>query len=180
MRTRILSKLEYPVLDIEIVKQHTRVDDDLDTDLLKAYISAAISVAEKHTNRMLVPTIVDGHWPTYLAKVYLPFGHTQEPTSLTATDKYGVSEDVAFTYNSVDESVNVSVDYVNHIDFTIQFDCGYRSGEVPKGLQQGLLLLVGTLYNVREDVSYGVNAYAVPLASKMLFNKFKIHAIGNV
>ncbi len=60
----------------------------------------------------------------------------------------------------------------------MEYKCGYAEGEVPIGIKQGIMMLVGTLYNVREDVSYGIQAFNVPMTSKLLFDKYKIYAMG--
>lgn len=47
------------------------------------------------------------------------------------------------------------------------------AGELPAGLQQGVLLLVGQFYANREPVAFGVSVHEVPRAAGWLLNQYR-------
>lgn len=48
-----------------------------------------------------------------------------------------------------------------------------ENGELPGRLKQGMLLMIGHLYNVREPVLIGVNANKIPFGFDWLISAFK-------
>lgn len=176
MRFVINSQDDYEIVPMSTIQQHTRVDDGYDRELLEAYRDAATELAAKQTNRMLVPTNVTIYVPNYKAWIALPFGQVGDITKVEALNGEGTKVEVEYTYNAIGERITFGSGLTDHTDFEITYDCGYPQGDVPNPIVNGILMLVGTFYNVREDISYGVSGYEMPITSKRLFNLFRIPA----
>jgi hypothetical protein len=48
-----------------------------------------------------------------------------------------------------------------------------EEGKMDAGLQQGVLLLIGQMYNTREPVSFGGSVHEVPLSAKWILRSFR-------
>ena len=56
----------------------------------------------------------------------------------------------------------------------VYFTCGYSSADlVPKDIKQALLLIIGHLYENRQDVVTGTQVNEMPLASRYIMEKYR-------
>lgn len=176
MRTKITNVKDFNDVSLEMVMNHTRVDDGYDAELLQSYLSASIDLAGKYTNRALTERTVQAYLPVAQSVIRLPYGSVSAINNVTGVNRDGDEVSIEFTFNDISESISLSdTDYT---DVKIEYECGYPEGEVPKGIVQGILMLTGTLYNTREDISFGVTAYKVPFTSKALLDAYRIIPVG--
>ncbi len=181
MRTKVISREDVNDISTSEVLEHCRVDDDYDNELIQSYLLASMNIAEVETNRMLTPSVVDAYTQYHDKKIYLPYGEVSGVTEIKATfDEVEVTiPDTDYIFNEIDESVEIDKKlYINHTDFKIRYNCGYPADALPNAIKQAILMTVATLYNVREDISYGVQAYKTPMTSKRLFDLHRIRTGG--
>ncbi|EDM66147.1 hypothetical protein PE36_00080 [Moritella sp. PE36] len=180
MRTKVISREEFYAFQPKEMRDHLRVDDDYDNDLINAYYLAAIDTAEKETNRLLTPSVVDAYVATYREKIYLPYGEVSAIVEVSATNTSDEVEIITgYKFNEIDESISLNESlYRNHTDFVIRYECGYAIGSLPSAIKQGVFMATASMYNVREDVTYGVQAFKVPITSRRLFNLHRIPSGG--
>lgn len=60
-----------------------------------------------------------------------------------------------------------------HIDEKLSDIAEREGGELPKPLLQAMLLMIATLYNSRESVSYGATPIEVPLTFNYILSLYK-------
>lgn len=156
-------------LDLEDARRHLRIDSDFEDDdgLISLLISMAREAAEKETQRTLITSgyrlTLDG-FPRGI--IELDKGKVQSITSITYRDSAGAWQTLAAQYYASDltgcparimpaygtvwpttypEIGSVRVNYV----------AGYGDApaDVPAGIRQWMLLLIGTVYANRELVA---------------------------
>lgn len=175
MRSVVIKKGHTSDISIDEVMSHCRVEDDEEKPLLQIYLDAAIDVAEQKTNRLLAPSTVVSISQEYRDVFYIPYGQLIDITKVECIDPYGDTVTVTdFDADFINGAVRVPAIYSNHRSFTFSYSCGFADGELPKAIKQGILMTVMTLYNTREDISYGLNAVKVPRSSEYLFNLYRL------
>ena len=73
-----------------------------------------------------------------------------------------VDED--YVFNEITEEIAVLSDYS---DITITYAV---DGMFPQSVKHGILMLISTMYNNREDFITGLSVESLPLTAKQLFN----------
>ena len=170
-------------ISLSLAKQHLRLPDSEDEDeLIQIYITAARTYAEQFMNR----AIIKQTWKLYLdelaEKIVLPMADLITVSSFKIIDEDGdeITVDssdylvntasfkgcVVFKEDKLSEYEVYELQEVNGVE--IQFDAGYgeAADDVPAHIRQGLLLLIGHLYENRENsttvnltnIPFGVNA----------------------
>lgn len=163
-------------------KTHLRVDVSTEDTYIDTLVSAARQWCEKYTNRALITQTITETFDTFPAtgeSLILTVGKVASVTSLKyytggvlttwnaanyIVDVQGeqsrISEALDITWPDIDDRVNaVEVIYV----------VGTSSGSVPAAIKHAILLLVGSMYENREDT---VKKY--PSAIEMLLNPYRI------
>ncbi len=166
----------FDLISLDILKEHIRQDDDYENEIIQAYYLAAIDYAEKYTNRYFTETNIIGYQRDYSSKILVPFD-INEVVSVKARNNDTVV-DIEFTFNVVSNEIEIKSDYKMYSDFEVCFSTGYKENELPKAIHQGILMLFATIYEVREDVSYGVTANKVPFKSTMMLDMYKLPISG--
>lgn len=176
-------------------KTHQRVDQDAEDDLIKSYITAARQRAEKFTNRVFVTQT----WQIYFDRfpetdrIRLPLPPLQSITHV----KYTNEDDSTSTFDSSKYRVNDKTNpgqivlkndenwpnptkelkSVNAVE--IKFDAGYGAvSDVPATIKNAIKLIVGHLYEHREEVVVGTNVMKIPLTAKTLLGTEKVYTSG--
>lgn len=171
-------------ITLTLAKQHLRIlDTEIEEDdLIQGYIIAARSYAESFMNR----AIIKQTWKLYLDKltnkIVLPKAELISVGSFKIIDDSGIEitvdksdylvntasfkGSIIFKENKLSEYLVYELKEVNGVE--IQFDAGYGDtpDDVPGHIKQGLLLLIGHMYENREnsapvnliDIPFGVTA----------------------
>lgn len=171
-------------ITLTLAKQHLRIlDTEIEEDdLIQGYIMAARSYAESFMNR----AIIKQTWKLYLDKltnkIVLPKAELISVGSFKIIDNSGseITVDtsdylvntssfkgsIIFKENKLSEYLAYELKEVNGVE--INFDAGYGDtpDDVPGHIKQGLLLLIGHMYENREnsapvnliDIPFGVTA----------------------
>jgi uncharacterized phiE125 gp8 family phage protein len=182
---------EEPV-GLPVVKQHLRLDTDVDDTLLTTYATVARMMVESYLNRVLVTQTltwtvqeVDPRrteallWmPTTLE---LPRGKVQSVTSVTTRDATGADTVLDPSNYTVDLNLapaRLRVTYgsvvgeVMHVQ--IVYVAGYgAAADVPPPIQQAILIMTTFMYENRGDTDG-----ELPRAVEWLCDPYRIHSFG--
>lgn len=160
------------LLTLEELQEHIRQDDTFEENKLMLCYFSAVDFAEKYTNRYFTETTIATSIETYQNKIPCPYDITSI-VSAEAKDNLGNIVEINIDYNYVSNVFVIDNKYSSYTDFEIIFTTGYADGQCPKAILGGILMVFATLYEVREDVSYGVTANQVPFRSTMMLDAYK-------
>lgn len=169
-------------------KAHLRVDFSDDDTYIGVLITAARQWAEEFTRRAFVTQTWDLTGDTWPAgdRIVLPLGNLQSVTSVTGTDESGTVTTVSSSSYVVDTSGEPGRIVLKSASawpsttvrpggFAVRFVCGYgAAAAVPEAVKAGIKLLIGHLYENREDVVVGVMATQVPMGARALLWPYRI------
>lgn len=174
LNTKIINKdAVNNLVSLNALKAHIKQDDDYEDEDIERKFLSAVDLCEKYTNRFFTPTEIIGYQEKYTKSISLLYCPT-EIVSVKAINTDGVEETLDCTFNFVEETIKIDTKYKDYTDFYIDYIAGYKAGELPEALRHGIIMTFATLYEVREDVSYGVQANAVPVNSKTLLDSYRI------
>lgn len=175
-----VAPIELPIT-VDEVKAHLRITTTDDDDYLDALIAAATTQAESEINGAIAYQKWYLKLDCFRDIIYLPKPPCLSVTSITYDDSDGNSQTLASTVYDVDtDSTRAritiadgqswpSVDNSTNV-IQILFICGYATAaEVPQAIKHAILMIVGSLYENREDTTFG-SPSIVPLASKNLLS----------
>jgi len=151
-------------------KNHLKVDFTDDDSLIDLYISAATSVAEKHTWRQLITATYElslNDFPDADGPITIPRPPLQSIVSITYTDTDGNSQTLSASKYQVDtirepgqvwpETTEswpaVEDERINAV--TVKFKAGYGDNEsdVPQQIRHAIKRITAHIYDNREDIT---------------------------
>ena len=141
----------------------------LDDDLFNNIILAAADSAQEYLHWMVSEGQVMQYSET--GGVFKLYGRFV--TSIDDVVADGVTlttED--YSYNEVTEEITLSESYT---DVYITYSCGATSADLPNNVKQGILMLISTMYNNREDFITGLSVEKMPLTSKHLLGMSRVY-----
>lgn len=169
-------------------KTHLAVDDSYYDTFIGSLVSAATGHVEGLTNRQIMSATYDlkvDRFPGGRNRLFIPKGQLSSVTSVTYTDTSGDSQTFAASDYSVitDQEPGFIEPVFDKVwpvartqaeSVTVRFVAGYASAsDVPDGLKQAILLVVGHWFANREGVTYGSTS-EVPMAVHALADQFRI------
>ena len=169
-------------------KMHLRVDDDSTSEdaLILALIRAAREWVEDYCRRSLVSRTITLRMDCFPGEILLPRGPVSSVTSVQYVDADGATQTVsASNYQTDLYSVvarilpvlgvvwpQVKNGAVNSVIVT--YVAGYATAtELPRSIKAAILLIVGHLFEHREQVNQG-GMVEVPFAVKALLAPFEV------
>jgi len=172
-------------------KAHLRVDTTDEDTLIASYVSAAVKYIETQTGPLITQTWdykVNREWPLVdnYYSIYLPFSPVQSVTSVSYVDIDGNTQTLsAGLYQTVLSAPNPYLTKAYNQDWpqirdipdaiTVRFVAGYtNAAAVPAPIKSAILLMVGRLYEHREEVIAGVSAGIVPAGIEMLISPYSL------
>jgi uncharacterized phiE125 gp8 family phage protein len=171
---------------LDDVKTHLKVNNTVEDSLITTLIGAATSWAEYYTEQSILAaeyTLTLDKFPSG-DTIKLKYGPVTAITSFTYIDEDGAEQTlVEGTDFLLDDSGNIPriqriaddwpevEDRVNAI--SIVYDVGFAS--VPDDIVAGIKMLVGHLYENRQDAVVSMTASSMPFASKHLFHKYRVY-----
>ncbi len=189
-RVRLITAPESEPITLAQAKAHLRVDIDDDDDLITGLIASARSVAEAFLHRALITQtreLVLDYFP--YDSLPLLFPPIQSVTSIIYTDTAGVQQTASPAIYQVDVDSEpgriwpaygqywptVRVLTLNNV--RVRYVCGYgNSGEdVPADIRHALLLMIGSMYEHREDIIVGAGASEMPMSANNLLMRHVVH-----
>ena len=157
---------ESPV-DLPEVKQHLRIEEDFDDVYLGQLIEAAIAYVETKLNRKLKRYTAEMNIENAQGVQLLPYGETAVTSVRASRELKSPTEYVKGKDRLVFREVFKNV--------TVTFECGYTKETCPADIKHALLLLVGTLYEQRMDISIGIQTYKAHFSSEHLLQPHKLY-----
>lgn len=174
-------------------KAHLRVTGTADDEYIEGLIDAANDSIEQQINRALINRTYALKFDDVpdTAEVELPHPPAASVTSITYVDTEGSGQ----TFSSANYLTSLpsgpqamhgrirlaeSVDWPSVKDqmeaFTITWVAGYGDDpeNVPYAIRQAALLIIGHLYENRQDVQVTVPVFEMPMASRWLLNAFRL------
>lgn len=182
-----LKQVTEPVTEpvsLEEAKAHLRVDGADDDALLGRLITAARRAAEQLTGRAFITQTWDLYLdvaPSFALKLPRP------PLQSAIVTTYG-DDDQAVVFDASSYLVDTVCDPGRLVPktnwptglrvangFQVRFVAGYgAAADVPDDIKQGILLLVGHLYENREAVVVGTISGELPLGVKELLQPYRL------
>jgi uncharacterized phiE125 gp8 family phage protein len=185
-------------LSLAEAKAHLRVSHSDDDAIIQLYIQAATDYVDGKSG-FLGRALVTQVWQLTLDafpedEIKIPLPPLQNIVSVDYDDAAGASQNVSALNFDVDSDSEPGW-IVPHASFTwpttldainsvrIQFTAGYLpnsdsppnyAANVPFNVKAGLLLIIGTLYENREDNVAGVVINKMPFSAEMLLRRHKI------
>jgi uncharacterized phiE125 gp8 family phage protein len=172
-----------PVVTIDDVKNHTRIDEGRDDAAIERMIEAATNYAQRFTGRQFVSATYDigcDGFPYSGCPWYLPRPPLVSVTSITYTDPQGDSQTLSSSVYTVDVSTLYGRLYEADNQFwpgtkdirnsvVVRFVAGYGAASaVPDGIKHAVLMLVEHWYFNRGATSSSGNQQPVPMGVESL------------
>lgn len=174
------------VVSLDTAKSHLRVEHTTDDTLITTLISVAHDLVEAYTGAFLQPTT--GHF--YFDRFHdFFFLHVGPGVSInTAVDgvTYINDDEVRTTISSTDYQLDGEgyparlrmMDTPSDVDdavnaVRIDVTAGYTDDNRPNALVAAMLLIIGHLYENRQDVG-SFQTFETPLASRYLMNPYRL------
>jgi uncharacterized phiE125 gp8 family phage protein len=179
MRLKLLIPPASEPLTLDEAKAHLRVDGTEEDVYISALITAAREMVENYTNRQLMPATYEG-----IADALVHFTLPKAPFQELVSIQYMTTGDVLtplaadnYTFLEGGEPAVILVkrpaDYKEvENGVKITFTAGYTA--VPESLKAAMKLLIGHLYENREEVTVAVAAHQLPKASEYLMNPYRV------
>jgi|SRR5262245_10856195 len=194
---RIITPPTVQPLTLVETKEHLRVDFTEEDTLIGLYIEAATSFIEKFLGRALVTQVWEmaiDQFPTDGKKtIAIPLPPLQSVISIKYDDSNMVEQTVSpsgYMVDTISEpgrvmpaSVGWPATYNGIGNVRIQFKAGYPptadsppnlQQNVPRGIKQGMLLHIGSLYEHREDQVVGFTVSRLPIGSEHILRQFRV------
>jgi len=166
-------------------KQHLKVDTSTaENTLIEALINTAHELAENYTRQLLGAqtwklTIDElcGHY------IFIDKYPVISIDSIVYVDSSGIDQTVPTTDYQVDLLSNQTRIYFLNIPILFQYfilnaiTVNFTAGliECPSILKSAMLLMIGHLYENRQDVVTGTQVAEIPMTSRYLMDKIKIY-----
>jgi uncharacterized phiE125 gp8 family phage protein len=171
-------------------KLHLKIDSDTtDDNLVTALITAAREQAEKYTGRALIEQSWEYKFEEFEDdEIELPNPPAISVTSITYVDTSGVTQTLSTSVYDLDAHTDPgrvflkynqlwpsTLDIENAV--TITYKCGYgtAASSVPASIRAAILLIIGHLYQNRENVVVGRTPVELPQGAESLLNAYRIY-----
>jgi uncharacterized phiE125 gp8 family phage protein len=179
MRLKLITAPTAEPLTLQEVKDHLRVTHSDEDALITALIQATREAVENYTNRQLMPATYEG-----IADKLEPFSLPKAPFSELLSIEYTASNGQLTPLSAEDYTVleggvpavllvKKPADYAETLNgVRITFTAGYTN--VPESLKAAMKLLIGHLYENREETIIGVQSNQLPKASEYLMGPYRV------
>lgn len=176
MISRIKSQTEVSVVTLEEAKRQLNiVDNDADDIHIQLLIDVSTDLAQRYTRRMfskgIVELVISGE-----QSLILPYGEvTDDNVAITAKV---TGDDVGFNFEEISQTLTFDDGAIESTDRVIvEFEAGYANNDVPKAIKMGILMIISSLYENREDTVVGLSVNDIPLSSTSLLDAYQLGRI---
>ena len=168
------------VITVANLKAHLRVDHSDEDTLIQSLRDAAIAWIEDYCNTRLGDVTAVGYID-YFYSARFPVGPINSITSITYKDTAGSTQTLdasKYWYDIKTKSARITFDSVPDLyDDTfnavqINMNLGYPEADVPEPILHAIRLLVGHLYENRQQVTR-TNVYELPLGIHALVSPYR-------
>lgn len=169
MFTKIVTQTDLSTLiTLDEAKNHLHILNTDDDDYITSLIPVACDLAQAYCHKLLTEGTVKAECDLYQPKVLLPWGNVSSITSVTLDDE----DYTDYEFREVQQAL-VIPDTYSRIE--IEYECGYST--IPASVKQGILVLISTMYNYRDDSIVGYTVADLPLPATRLLDKARYYAI---
>ena len=170
-------------------KAHLGVFTSDDDAMINSLIKAARQSVEVFTSRAICTQTVTLTLDSFPAKITLPRMPVQSITSISYIDENGSTQGFTDFKAELTGSVDASISPAYEKTFpatrsessavSVVYVCGYGNqtdspDTIPFPIKQAILLLVGSMYNNRENEVIGVSVNEVPINVRWLLNAYRL------
>lgn len=158
------------VITLDEAKRQCRIlpDDNLDDDDLTHLISVCTELAQTYTHRLLTQGEVICEVEESVTEIQLPWGNASSVKSVTV-DGIDVSD---YTFSPVTQKVKFSSSVSNVV---VTYLAGYA--EVPTKVKHGILMMISTFYNNRDDFISGMTIEEIPTTSRKILDSVRFYLV---
>lgn len=183
---RIVSPPASEPVSLAQAKLHLKVDYDADDALISSIVSAARQFVERYCNTALITQTVSEQFPRFNSRgMALSVAPVQEVSAIQyiddARNTYELSESVygvntyikpGCIFLRYGQTFPTTIPEPNAV--TVSYTAGYgdASGDVPQPIRQAILLMVGDMYQNRENSVHRLPTAADFLLAPYRFNHF--------
>ena len=176
MYTKINSQSSLDLVTLSEVKLQLRLTNSftMDDAYIAGLISASGELAQTYTNRMLSLGSVSQMWETYESEYKLWGGNVTTITSVTGEkpESGEVVEITDYRFNELSQKLTIAPESRNLINITATYQAGYTA--TPTKVKQGILMMIATFYNNREDFLVGQTHEKLPFTSTILLDSVRV------
>jgi uncharacterized phiE125 gp8 family phage protein len=150
----MLRKLSVKTLsDLAEIKQHLRVEHDLENDLINRYIETAHNFVEDYTSlaigpqnfeEFLTPDIAENH-------VFLSMNPVNSITEVIEIDETTGVQTTTTDYISITNSLGVRIKASPNKSYKVTYNAGISLDSLPYQINHAILLSVADMYENREE-----------------------------
>jgi len=177
----------YPISLTE-AKEHLRITDTTEDTLIESLIQASTEYCEIYENRKYCNQTIVACYDSFDSKLILPCNPVQSISSITYIDDNEVEQTLdsslytldnyscpSFVYISSSASLpTVNSDYPNPVRVT--YEAGYESNpsstdSIPARVKASIKLILGALFENRENFITGTITSEIPFSAKCLLNE---------
>lgn len=172
------------MLTLTEVKAHLRVDIDNDDSLITTLIDAGYSFAENYTNRIILEVTKELKIDCFQTEIQLPYLPVISITSIAYKDSDDANQaftdyylDLRGLFATVKSSQGFSFPSTNtdYENVVITYVVGYES--IPEQINQAILLVIGAMYEQRENQIVGVSIDTIPVSAEYLLNPYRVISV---
>ena len=175
---KILTQTTFTAVTLAEAKSQCRLMPSfvLDDDYISALILASADASQEYLHWMVsTGTVKQYSEAGGSLKLYGRF--ITAITEITAINYAGVEVTLAvdddYTYNDVTDEV--TIDASLYSDINITYACGADVSDLPGSVKQGILMMISTMYNNREDFITGLTVAKMPMTSKNLLSMSRVY-----
>ena len=170
-------------LSLVTVKQHLRVDGSEEDDILGIYLNAALETVEEYLWRKLRLSTISEVFPFWKSVFDMSFP-VNSITSIEYFSDLSTEVTLGTGYYEVYDDGDIK-NYVYRVGttelpehvadkkfpITVTYVTGYPDGEVPNAIINAMLILIGEMYENREDSEYKSE---IKKASRLALNPYRL------
>lgn len=163
------------------VKAHLRVEHDDEDTYIDTLRDAAYSFAEKYTGTAILDAEKIDYLDCFSDEIVLNYSPVQSITSIAYNDEDGNAQSQTSYYlDDRNQKVVLKPVYLDTFPSTdntyenvvITYQAGYAT--IPDQINQAVLLVIGSLYEQRENHISGISAFDVPVSAEYLLTPYRI------
>lgn len=169
------------MLTLTEVKAHLRVDHDHEDTLINSLIEPSYQFAEEYTGRSVLPVQKVLNLDNFQSLIELPVIPVVSIENITYNDTDGALQTLTEYYLDLREQ-RATLQAAQNESFpgtdetfenvTITYSVGYSV--IPSVINQAVLLIIGSLYEQRENHIIGVPISKVPVAAEYLLATHRV------
>lgn len=153
-------------------KRQCRLDPSftLDDDELTDMTLVCTELAQSYTKRLLTVGSVSVEVEENKSVIQLPWGNVTTIDEVLLDD----TATTAFTFSPITQKLKITSG-VAFSNIKVTYTAGYTT--LPMKAKQGILVMISTMYNNREDVATGTTVEELPLTARRLLDSIKYYEV---